>query len=76
MNTQRKYFEGIDDISNHSNGFVESETFKDLQNTLTVTTATTGDGSTIEMFNLLDKYSNVLVDMIASKMKNRETLIE
>ncbi|XP_057317012.1 mitogen-activated protein kinase-binding protein 1-like isoform X2 [Hydractinia symbiolongicarpus] len=76
MNAQRKYFEGIDDISNHSNGFVESETFKDLQNTLTVTTATTGDGSTIEMFNLLDKYSNVLVDMIASKMKNRETLIE
>ena len=55
---------------------LQSESYKDFRDILQRTKVSETTNENIDVINLLDKYSNVLVDMIGSKMAAREPITE
>ena len=77
MEEQTKKINSTLDLSDKHTQIQESETFKDFQKTLDqLADYDTPKNTATDMLMILDKYSNVLIDVISSKVKSRETLIE
>ena len=73
---QHKNIENATDLSVQHRALIESELFQDLQKSLTETTERTSNEKAVDVINVLDKYSNILVDMVTSKIKGKETVID
>jgi len=74
MSEQKKKLDKTLSMSEKHSPIQNSDLFKELEKSLDL--ISDGPRTSTEMLSLLDKYSNVLVDMITVKIKKRETLID
>uniref|UniRef100_A0A7M5WY06 MABP1/WDR62 second WD40 domain-containing protein n=1 Tax=Clytia hemisphaerica TaxID=252671 RepID=A0A7M5WY06_9CNID len=68
-----------DDITKNNLHVLNSDTFKQFQDSIAKTQTTpevSEQATSVDVINMLDKYSNVLVDMISSKIRTKDSLTE
>lgn len=76
MGEQNKKISANLDLSERHSQIQESDTFKEFQKSLDLLVEQSPNSTATDMLLILDKYSNVLIDIISSKVTKRETLIE
>ena len=76
MGEQNKKISANLDLSERHSQIQESDTFKEFQKSLDLLVEESPNSTATDMLLILDKYSNVLIDIISSKVTKRETLIE
>lgn len=76
MGEQNKKISTNLDLSERHSQIQESDTFKEFQKSLDLLVEQSPNSTATDMLLILDKYSNVLIDIISSKVTKRETLIE
>ena len=76
MDEQNKKIAANLDLSERHSQIQESDTFKEFQKSLDLLVDQSPNSTATDMLLILDKYSNVLIDIISSKVSKRETLIE